>query len=63
MTRVPHQERVKFGHIALKAVAGEKNVADVLTKVTAATRLTEVLGKLGFWTSMDPGRDHGKSAG
>ena len=44
------QERVKLGHVKLHAVAGTNNYADVLTKVTAASRLTEVLGKLGFWT-------------
>lgn len=45
------QERVKLGHVALRAVAGAKNYADVLTKVTAASRLQEVLGRLGFWMS------------
>ena len=36
----------------LKAVKGKSNYADVLTKVTTVARSSEVLGKLGFWTSL-----------
>ncbi len=48
------QERVKHGHVMLRALAGSDNYADVLTKVTSASRLTEVLGNFGFWASRDP---------
>ena len=46
------QERAKRNHLKLKAVKGAKNYADVLTKVTTAARSSEVLGRLGFWTSL-----------
>jgi hypothetical protein len=42
------QERIKHEHLALRAVAGVNNYADVLTKVTSVSRMDEVLGKLNF---------------
>ena len=42
------QERVRMQHLTLAKAKGDANVADVLTKVTSARRLDEVLKRIRF---------------
>ena len=46
---VPSEESVNSGHVKSLAVAGTRNHADALTKMTAASQLAELFGQLGSY--------------
>ena len=50
------QERVARKHIAIEAVASERNLADLLTKALGAKRLDELLKEMNFYFKEDGGR-------